>query len=194
MNVSRRVKALSYFLAINVGSPYVTATQQSVHEAIHRTSANMRAWTLSKWGVATPEPARESTIAPLPATYKARVATEARRAGILPRLAVAVMAHESDEDPMAISHSGAVGLMQVMPGNAAACGTTPAGLLDPDTNIRCGVRILKEALAMAKGNVRNALKIYNAGPKNWNRGFKETEAYPELVFARFYSDDLADIS
>src|SRR5512143_1598898 len=86
-------------------------------------------------------------------------------------LVAAVMLQESGGDPQAYSHSGAVGLMQVMPRDGLAsqfqCSGHPcfsarpsmAELFDPEFNISDGLRMLA-GLIEKTGSLRNALKSY----------------------------------
>lgn len=52
-----------------------------------------------------------------------------------------VMRRESNCIPTAYNRSGASGLLQILRTWAGSCGTTPAGLFDPWTNILCGVHV-----------------------------------------------------
>ena len=91
--------------------------------------------------------------------------------GLPPDLVAAVIWQESGGDPQALSHSGAVGLMQVMPrdGTAASfdCANGPCfssrphsdQLSDPEFNVQYGTRMLAELLNRY-GNLRDALKAY----------------------------------
>lgn len=91
--------------------------------------------------------------------------------GIDPDLLAALILQESGGNPAAYSHSGAVGLMQVMPkdGLAAAfmCQNGPcfknrpaiAELEDPDFNVSYGTKMLAGLIAKY-GNLRDALKSY----------------------------------
>ena len=107
-------------------------------------------------------------------------------------LVKAVIRQESGFDPNARSHAGALGLMQVMPYNAAVVGMSESDLLDPAKNILAGVRILAELLRHYQGELVDALVAYNAGPR---RPFApipkngETPKYVERVvsFFRKYS-------
>jgi hypothetical protein len=91
--------------------------------------------------------------------------------GLPPDLIAAVMLQESGGNPDAYSHSGAVGLMQIMPRDGIAssficingpCFTnrpTISELKDPDFNIEYGTRMLAN-LRERHGNIRDALKFY----------------------------------
>ena len=70
-----------------------------------------------------------------------------------------------------ISYAGAVGMMQVMPSTAKK---NIEELQDPLINIKCGIQYYSWCLNYAKGDKREALRFYNAGPfskkeryKNW---------------------------
>lgn len=93
-------------------------------------------------------------------------------------LVAAVIWQESGGDPLATSHSGAVGLMQVMPRDGVAasfrCISGPcfssrpssSQLQDPEFNVEYGTRMLAE-LVQRHGSLREALKAY--GPMD--RGY-----------------------
>lgn len=92
----------------------------------------------------------------------------AEKKGFDPALLYALIWQESGGNPMAYSHSGAVGLMQVMASDGKArqlYGSmfknrpTVAQLQDPETNIDTGTAILKGCLK-EYGNMRDALKCY----------------------------------
>lgn len=77
----------------------------------------------------------------------------------------AVIRQESDFRPHVVSPAGAVGLMQIMPFNAARLGFTTEELRDPEKNIQAGVRLLAVLLKHYKGDVISALVAYNARPR-----------------------------
>lgn len=88
--------------------------------------------------------------------------TQGRRVGIDPLLIIAVMAVESSFNPLAESVAGAKGLMQVIPRfhpDKFADGDAQS-VLDPETNIHAGTRILKEYIHRA-GGLEAGLQLYN---------------------------------
>jgi len=88
--------------------------------------------------------------------------TLAQQYGIDPLLVEAIVLQESGGNAHIRSSAGAIGLMQLMPGTAAALGVTNA--LDPIQNLRGGITYLLEMLHEFHGNLRLALAAYNAGP------------------------------
>ncbi|HEX2027324.1 MAG TPA: lytic transglycosylase domain-containing protein [Nitriliruptorales bacterium] len=88
------------------------------------------------------------------------IAQAAGQAGIDPRLFAALVWAESSFHVGALSHAGAVGLAQLMPGTAARLGVDPE---HPLQNLAGGARYLAEQHATF-GSVELALAAYNAGP------------------------------
>jgi soluble lytic murein transglycosylase-like protein len=84
----------------------------------------------------------------------------ARKHGVPEDLFLRLVQQESGWNPGAVSHAGATGLAQLMPGTAAKLGVDPN---DPHQNLDGGARYL--AMMYAKfGSWRLALAAYNAGP------------------------------
>ncbi|BBO69536.1 lytic transglycosylase [Desulfosarcina alkanivorans] len=101
----------------------------------------------------------------------------------------AVIRAESAFDPKAVSKKGALGLMQIMPGNLKAFRVSDP--FDPWQNIMGGARYLKTLIQRFDGQVPLALAAYNAGPRavDTHRGIPpipETEAYVKKVMRFFY--------
>ncbi len=107
-----------------------------------------------------------------PLEYEAAVTRDAARNGVDPALVAAVAWRESGFDASAISHGGAVGVMQVLPSTARfieAADDPPPGrahdLSDPDVNISFGAWYLRYLLDAHQGSAPAALAAYNAGPE-----------------------------
>ncbi|MBN2550646.1 MAG: transglycosylase SLT domain-containing protein [Anaerolineales bacterium] len=106
----------------------------------------------------------------------------AEKRGLSPDLVAAIIWIESGGDSQAYSHSGAVGLMQVMPSDGIASSfmcvngpcfsnrPTTAQLNDPEYNISYGTKYLAGLLARS-GSVREALKSY--GPMDMGYAYAD---------------------
>ncbi len=95
---------------------------------------------------------------------------------------LALMKQESAFDLGAISSSGAVGLMQVMPATAVSTDPTILRRLLPEDahNVRIGTTYMAQMLRRFRGNLALATAAYNAGPtavERWMKeyGLKDTE-------------------
>ncbi len=86
---------------------------------------------------------------------------EASRAQVPPQLVLALIQVESKFDPYAVSHSGAVGLMQIMPFWLKLIGRPDDSLVHMETNLRMGCTILRYYLQKSHGDIREALQRYN---------------------------------
>ncbi|TDL83542.1 lytic transglycosylase domain-containing protein [Palleronia sediminis] len=84
----------------------------------------------------------------------------ARKHGIPEDLFLRLVQQESGWNPGAVSHKGAIGLAQLMPGTAELLRVDPA---DPLQNLDGGARYLSQQYR-AFGDWRLALAAYNAGP------------------------------
>jgi len=89
----------------------------------------------------------------------------ARKYGLDPAILAAIIYQESKGNPNAISETGAIGLMQIMPDTALkVCGYTSDLLFNPYYNIDCGAKYLAE-LYKKTGNYAYAVAKYYGGPK-----------------------------
>lgn len=124
-----------------------------------------------------------------PSTFDPIIRNASRRFGVEEGLIRAVIRQESNFNPTAVSHAGARGLMQLMPGTAAGLGVKDS--FNPEQNIMAGTRFLKEMLDRYNGNVDSALAAYNWGPGNVDKSRgaflpKETREYLVKV-KRYYA-------
>lgn len=110
----------------------------------------------------------------------------ARRYGVSVDLVHAVILAESAYDPKALSHKGAIGLMQLIPKTAKRYGV--ADPWDPVQNLDGGVRYLRDLLGQFK-DTGLAVAAYNAGENAVARygnaipPYDETQGYVAKVEA-----------
>jgi len=107
----------------------------------------------------------------------------ALRSGLPPAFVESVAQVESGFRPDAVSPTGAVGVMQLMPSTAKGLGADPH---DTAQNIDAGARLLRDLLLKYDGDVVKALAAYNAGETAVNRyrgvpPFTETRLYVKKV-------------
>ena len=99
---------------------------------------------------------------------------------LAPHLVLAVMATESNFDPLAVSPKNAQGLMQLIPDTAARFKVRR--ITDPVQNIRGGMAYLRWLLAYFEGDLTLVLAAYNAGEKAVDR----YRGVPPYVETRLY--------
>jgi soluble lytic murein transglycosylase-like protein len=119
--------------------------------------------------------------------YDPIIKAAARRYGVEEGLIKAVIKMESNFNPKAVSHTGARGLMQLMPSTASGLGVKDS--FDPEQNIMAGTRFLRELLDKYGGDLDATLAAYNWGPGNVdrNRGaFLPRETREYLVKVKKY--------
>jgi soluble lytic murein transglycosylase-like protein len=118
-------------------------------------------------GEAAPAPNAPSSVSPTDnrAGFRILIEKEAKREGLAPEIAEAVMAVESGYNPAAIGGVGEIGLMQILPSTARMLGFsgTNAELAVPANNIHYGVTYLARAWRLAGGNLCTAVMKYRAG-------------------------------
>jgi TPR repeat protein len=108
--------------------------------------------------------------------------------GVDPRLALSVIAVESNFEPRARSHKDARGLMQLIPQTAERFNVRDA--YDPRDNLRGGLAYLRFLLAYYQGDVVLVAAAYNAGEKAVDRyggipPFEETQGYVRKVLSLY---------
>ncbi len=117
------------------------------------------------------------------------IAASGTRHGVDPILIYAIMHRESAFKKRALSHKGARGLMQLMPGTAARFGVRD--IFDPAQNIDAGARYMSWLLRRFDGDVRLALAGYNAGEGAVDKygrrvpPYRETQEYVRRITERY---------
>ena len=116
--------------------------------------------------------------------YQAEIAAASREFGVEESILRAIMHAESSYNPMALSHAGAQGLMQLMPATARRFGVTDS--YNAAQNIRGGAQYLSWLLKRFNGNLTLAAAGYNAGEGAVDRHggvppYKETQRYVQRV-------------
>ena len=108
--------------------------------------------------------------------------------GIDQELVKIIIEKESQFNPNAVSKSGAVGLMQLMPGTAEILGVEDS--YDPWENIRGGVTYLRDMLNIFDDDLELALAAYHAGPGIVREAQRvpqipETLEYVDYILSRY---------
>lgn len=157
----------------------------------------------------TPEPTEPWELA-YPLLYTQLISKEAPQKKLDPFLVQALIREESRYNVQAVSHSQAIGLMQLMPGTAYGVakrlGISLAGKEDihkPENNLRLGIDYLSYVLGRFKGNALFAVASYNGGPNavaHWaskwpgdadifveDIPFHETRDYVRKVFGSYWN-------
>lgn len=130
-----------------------------------------------------PAPVWAGGVLPAGTPYADLFVSAGRQHGVDPALLAAVAKAESAFNPRAVSHAGAQGLMQLMPGTAKELGV--ADPFDPAQAVDGAARLLAQHLGTF-GSVDLALAAYNAGPAAVRRyggipPYAETQAYVRKI-------------
>jgi soluble lytic murein transglycosylase-like protein len=140
-------------------------------------------------GLATsPKPQRRKYLAPI---TDPRIDAIAARYELSPALLEAVAWTESRHRADAVSHAGAMGVMQLMPATAKALGVRDP--FDREQSMNGGAAYLRAQLDRFDNDLERALAAYNAGPGAVERHgrvppYKETRKYIQSVMDRLASE------
>src|SRR5688500_13489011 len=123
------------------------------------------------------------------ATVDSFIVESGQRNSVDPLLIYSVMHQESSFKARAMSHKGARGLMQLMPGTAARFGVS--NIWDPKQNIEGGARYMRVLLDLFGGDIELALAGSNAGGRAGVRygyqvpPYNETQEYVRRIGRRY---------
>lgn len=156
--------------------------EQRAPVAIRMAGARRAVAMARRGGRANTSPERAALVHRVAASYR-----------IDPALLASIVHTESAGRSNAVSHKGALGLMQVMPGTARAMGVKdPSRLLvDDELSLRTGARYLKQLQRQLGNNVVNVVAAYNAGPGAVMKAgmkvpkYRETQGYVTSVMGRY---------
>jgi len=110
------------------------------------------------------------------AQLEAAIALASANHGVDANLIRAIIRVESNYNPLAVSHAGAMGLMQLMPATAERLGVS--NVFDINENINAGTQYMASLLQRFDGDVSLALAAYNAG---WPRVVAAGNAIPNIT-------------
>jgi soluble lytic murein transglycosylase-like protein len=105
-------------------------------------------------------------------------------------LVMAIIKQESGFNPNAVSHAGAQGLMQLMPGTAKKLGVLNP--FDVTQNIEGGVKHLRGLMDRYRGNIVLAIAAYNSGGGSVDKyggvpPYAETQNYVKRILSNYLS-------
>ena len=126
---------------------------------------------------------------PVKSQYDALIVNLALQYDMEPSFIKSVIHVESAFDPNALSHAGAMGLMQLMPATAANYQLVD-NYFDARKNIEAGVRHMKDLMERYDNDKKLSLAAYNAGAGavskyNGIPPYKETQNYVQKVMALY---------
>jgi hypothetical protein len=129
-----------------------------------------------------------------PNKYDSIITKAAVKYGLPSDLIHSIIKAESNYNPTAVSHKGAVGLMQLMPSTAKQYGVN--NLYDPEDNVLGGTKYLKDLSSLYQKNLDLVLAAYNAGQEAVKKyqgipPYQETIEYIEKVKSSYGKKSIA---
>jgi hypothetical protein len=106
----------------------------------------------------------------IPSQYVGLVQKAAAQTGMPVAVVAVQIDYESSFNPNAVSPTGAQGIAQFEPGTwrGEHCSGSP---FIPTDAFTCYIKLMRQLLGQFKGNLRNALAAYNAGPGDLAAGY-----------------------
>ncbi len=182
--MSRRLSLLfSFALTLALATHALASAPKDGQKSVTRASGRIAAIAAAKpnvTGKTTP-----SMRCPLPARFRTAFEYASNKSGVPLSLLAAVAQEESNFEPNAVSHAGALGLLQVLPSTAREL---EIDLNSPGANVLAGARYLRRMLDRFD-SLEMALAAYNAGPtaveKAGGPPTEETRVYVDEIMRRW---------
>jgi len=122
-----------------------------------------------------------------PLKYHRELNSVALEMNIEPSLIAAIIKLESNFDELALSHSGAFGLMQLMPETATWLKTKyviQGTWRDPLNNIKLGTFYLKRLLTQFDNDIHLTLNAYHMGPNKLKNVLLEHQDFRKTMYTK----------
>jgi len=188
---SQAMDELQYALRMWGDSPQLQATIALTHRRLGNVRAGINAMKraypqyLAAGGETLPPQILQVIF---PVDYWPLLQKYAKQRGLDPFVVAALVAQESNFDPVVRSHANAYGLMQILPSTgrqyARKLGVRPFStkrLTEAETNVRLGTQIFADSIRKF-GGVHFALAAYNAGDSRVARWQREKPGLPQDEF------------
>lgn len=182
---------LQYAQRVWGDSPQIQATIAATHKRLGNVRAGINAMKraypqyLAAGGETMPV---EILQVIFPVDYWPLLQKYSKQRSLDPYLVAALVAQESNFDPVVVSHANAYGLMQILPSTgrqyARKLGVRPfstSRLKEAEINVRLGTQIFADSIRRF-GGVHFALAAYNAGDSRVIRWQKEKPGLPQDEF------------
>ena len=184
MRVSRRLSLLFFFaMTLAMASATFAGATSAGQKSVTRAIGEVAAIVSTKSGATGKTTPNERC--PLPQRFRTAFEYASDKSGVPLSLLAAVAQEESNFEPNAVSHAGALGLLQVLPSTAREL---EIDLNSPGANVLAGARYLRR-MRDRFDSLELALAAYNAGPtaveKAGGPPTEETRGYVDAVMTRW---------
>lgn len=122
------------------------------------------------------------------AKYRHLIEEKAKKYNLEPAMLASLVKQESNFNPYAVSHCGAMGMGQLMPQTARYLGVKDP--FNAAQNLDGAAKYLSQQLTTFKGDIKKALAAYNAGPGAVKKyggipPYAETQNYVKSILSHY---------